>query len=72
MTTERWKVVNVQERLEITPGEGPRTLTVVRFSTPSGYIGTVEVPQAEATKEKLHQLINERVKAIEEILALKG
>lgn len=72
MTTERWKVVNIQERLEITPGEGPRTLIVVRFSTPAGYVGTVELPQTEATKEKLREIIEAKVKDIEGILTLKG
>ena len=46
---ERYKVVFIGERLVLTP-EGPvKTVIQIRYRTPAGYVGTVEVDKPVAT-----------------------
>ena len=69
---ERWKVINVQERMTADPELGIIELTVVRFRTATGYMGMIEMPKAEATSEALRTAIDDEVKRIEEIEKLSG
>lgn len=69
---ERWKVINVQERMTISPTEGPATMQVIRFRTKTGYIGVVEVPQAEADPKTVREAIEVEAKRIELLEQLAG
>ena len=69
---ERYKVVFIGERLVLTP-EGPvETVVQIRYRTPAGYVGTVEVAKSEATPEKVKAAIEAEVAKIEAIYKLGG
>lgn len=65
-----YKVNQIIERTYITSAGQPQKMHRVSATSKSGFLFTVEIPDADFTKEKADQILSERAALLEDIKAL--
>lgn len=62
------KVVDMREMDTFTRGGKRETVLKIQYETPKGYVGTLELPKAGFSQEKLAKAIKEDMKEQEAII----
>ncbi len=71
-TTKKYEVVRIVERVVPDQAGGFTKQAAITYKLPSGFVGTIEVPEADATEEKVKPLLDKEADRVKALFDLTG